>query len=176
MYVGPDGLIKLQAWARLKNCLWPYFFTLNGMSKNLDKVCNRDKSDKARSSLKLISSFPFIVSMIITRNVFDFTIDETTLRDNHPADSVSDYYKKAVTIPLLDHLNAELKSRFDTHIICSYKGVSVVPAQMAGMISKNSTLYAWKENFKICAKFCIRSRELQLWEKYWMNYKGCRPN
>ena len=54
-------------------------FTLNEMSQNLDKVCNRDTSDKVRSFLKLISSFPFIVSLVITRNIFDLTIDVTTL-------------------------------------------------------------------------------------------------
>ena len=74
-------------------------------------------------------------------------VTKQTLRDNHPADSVSDYYKKAVTIPLLDHLNSELKSRFDSQTICSYKGVSIVPAQMFGMLSKNNPLYDWKEHF-----------------------------
>ena len=80
-------------------------------------------------------------------------VTKQTLRDNHPVDSVSDYYKKAVTTPLLDHLNAELKSRFDNQTICSYKGVSIVPAQMVGMLSKNSHLYDWKENSKFLQNF-----------------------
>ena len=83
MCVEPDGLIELQAWTRYGH-VWrklfvATFFTLNEMSQNLDKVCNHDASDKTRSFLKLISSFPFIVSLVITRNVFDLTIDVTNL-------------------------------------------------------------------------------------------------
>ena len=39
-------------------------------------------------------------------------VTKQTSRENHPADSVSDYYKKAVTIPLLDQLNAELRCEY----------------------------------------------------------------
>ena len=62
--------------------------------------------------------------------------------------------------------------------------MSIVPAQMVGMLSKNSPLYDWKEHFKIFAKFyeddlpnpLALEAEMQLWEKYWLNYKGCRPD
>ena len=35
-------------------------------------------------------------------------------RQNIPSDNVSDYYKRNLTIPLLDHLNNELDNRFGT--------------------------------------------------------------
>ena len=35
-------------------------------------------------------------------------------RSNTPAESVSDYYKRTITIPLLDHLMCELDYRFDS--------------------------------------------------------------
>ena len=35
-------------------------------------------------------------------------------RSNTPAESVSDYYEKTITIPLLDHLMPELDYRFDS--------------------------------------------------------------
>ena len=34
-------------------------------------------------------------------------------RQNIPSDNVSDYYKRNLTIPILDHLNSELDTRFD---------------------------------------------------------------
>ena len=87
MYVKPDRLIELQAWTKFEELFVAIFFTLNEMSQNLDKVCNRDTSDKAHSFLKLISSFPF-VSLVITRNVFDLTIDVTTLLQSKTMDIV----------------------------------------------------------------------------------------
>jgi len=40
-------------------------------------------------------------------------------RDNHPSNSVSDYYRMTLTIPLLDTLEQELKSRFyDDSLAC----------------------------------------------------------
>ena len=35
--------------------------------------CNRDTQNKAPSQLKLVTSFEFIVALVITRNVFDLT-------------------------------------------------------------------------------------------------------
>ena len=35
-------------------------------------------------------------------------------RSNTPAEIVSDYYEKTITIPLLDHLMPELDYRFDS--------------------------------------------------------------
>ena len=55
---------------------------------------------------------------------------------------------------------------------------------MVGMLSKNSPLYYWKENFKKFSKFyeddlpnpLALEAEMQLWDKYWLNYKGFRPD
>ena len=40
-------------------------------------------------------------------------------RQNIPSDSISDYYKRNLTIPILDHLSNELDTRFDAN--CSQK-------------------------------------------------------
>ena len=223
----------------------PIYFTLDEMSLNLNKQCNRDTSDKACSFLKLISSFSFIVSLVITRHVFDLTIDVTTLlqakkidiigclqmiktlknvcsatrnnvnqhhsswyktalnlsakvgvaemmkrivgkqtlRDNPPADSVSDYYKKAIIIPLLGHLKNELDNRFHSETITSYKGLSVIPAQMLHMISKKNKYFEWKEQFRNFTNFyeddlpnpLSLGAEMELWENYWVKFQGSRP-
>ena len=38
-------------------------------------------------------------------------------RANPPADNISDYYKRILTIPMLDHLITELDMRFDKETI-----------------------------------------------------------
>ena len=49
------------------------------MSMNLEGKSNRDTSSKATSLLKLVTSFDFIVSLVITRCVFDLTLPVTQL-------------------------------------------------------------------------------------------------
>ena len=44
---------------------------------SLSKKCNPDTSSKAHYFLKLITSFHFIVSMVITRSDFDMTLPVT---------------------------------------------------------------------------------------------------
>lgn len=36
-------------------------------------------------------------------------------RDNVPATTSSEYFRRTITIPILDHLLTEMKARFDTH-------------------------------------------------------------
>ena len=48
------------------------------MNLNLEKCCNNDTSSRARSFLKLLD-FDFVTSLIITRHVFDMTLDVTVL-------------------------------------------------------------------------------------------------
>ena len=53
--------------------------TFEEMSINVDKKCNRETSAKASCFLKLITSFDFIAAMVITRCLFDCTLDVTKL-------------------------------------------------------------------------------------------------
>ena len=76
-----------------------------------------------------------------------------TCRDNHPSSSTIDYYKNALTIPVLDHVNNELKTRFNSETIISYKGLVVVPAQMFSLICKVGSLYSWKDEFRAFTSF-----------------------
>ena len=188
----------------------PLFFTLTEMSLNLEKQCNPDTSSKATSFLALISTFQFIVSLVITRNIFDLTLPVTqllqamsndimdgidliqalknlgiivrnqidfyhvkwyqealvlagkvdieeavprtvarqTTRDNHPFSTPSEYYKRVITIPVLDHLNSNLKKRFDINSVNAYYGLSIVPTKMISLLNKPGTL-SWLQKFKI---------------------------
>ena len=53
---------------------------LEKMSLNENnQVCNRDTSAKATSFLKMITCFDFIVTLVISRKVLDYTLDVTKL-------------------------------------------------------------------------------------------------
>ena len=51
-------------------------------------------------------------------------------RNNVPSDDISEYYKRAVTIPLLDHLIVELQSRFDASSVNSLNGLVIIPSKI----------------------------------------------
>ena len=69
---------------------------------------------------------------------------------NKPFDTISDYYKFTITIPLLDHLHYSLDTRFDFNSINVYKGLSIVPAKMQSLLSNGID---WKDEFMIAANF-----------------------
>ena len=102
-------------------------------------------------------------------------------RDNQPFSTTSDFDKKAVTNPLLDHLNTEINSRFNPIALNTYKGLCIVPAKMISLLSDGKV--NWKEKFKSFSLFYeddlpnpLRlNAELEIWEKYWVDFKGMRP-
>ena len=49
-------------------------------------------------------------------------------RANTPADTPSDNYRRTITIPLLDHMLTELKSRFGQHQQTAFLGLSILPS------------------------------------------------
>ena len=49
----------------------PIVFCLEEMSLNMGHVCNQDTSEKATSFYKLMASFDFLSSLVITRSVLD---------------------------------------------------------------------------------------------------------
>ena len=51
-------------------------------------------------------------------------------RDNIPAETPDKYYKRNISIPLLDHVLAELKFRFSSHQRSAMFGLCFVPASM----------------------------------------------
>ena len=222
----------------------PIFFTLTEMASNLEKQCNPKTSSDASSLLTLISSFKFIVALVIARNVFDLTLPVTqllqaksidivagielinsmknlgmtmrneidfyhdqwyqqavslagkvgieewmprtvgwqTTRNNHPASDVSEYYKRAITIPVIDHLNSALQARFDVNSVQVYNGLSIVPTKLISLANKDID---WKGNFKLFTDFYFDDfpnplaldAELELlWAKYWESHQGPCPN
>ena len=51
-------------------------------------------------------------------------------RNNVPATTPSEYYKRAIAIPMLDHLESNINSRFTELQSTAAKGMSIVPATL----------------------------------------------
>ena len=105
-------------------------------------------------------------------------------RSNAPAESVSDYYKITITIPRLDHLMCELDYGFDsskTEVI--FNGFVIVPAKSIAIVQQPEKGH-WKAKFSLFVNFIRddlpnalpRDNELDLWETYWISYKGSLPD
>ena len=94
------------------------------------------------------------------------------------SESVSDYLKKVVTIPLLDHLTDEIERRFDCGSISVYSGLVIIPSKMVSLVYKNVN---WREKVSLFADLFIDDfpcpkaleAELDLWESYWLESKDC---
>ena len=52
------------------------------------------------------------------------------IQRNVPATTPSEYYKRAISIPMLDHLESEINSRFTELQRTAAKGISIVPATL----------------------------------------------
>ena len=92
-------------------------------------------------------------------------------RKNIPSELISDYFKKVVTIPLLDHLTAETERRFDHVSTSVYSGLVIILSKMLSLVYKNVN---WREKFSLFADLfkddfpCPKAleAELDLWKTY----------
>ena len=105
-------------------------------------------------------------------------------RSNTPAESVSDYYKRTITIPLLDHLMCELDYRFDSSKTeAIFNGFVIVSAKLIAIVQQPEKGH-WEEKFSLFSNF-IRDdlpnalsldSELDRWEIYWIICKESLPD
>ena len=95
---------------------------------------------------------------------------------NVPSDSISEYWKRAVTTPFLDQLLGQIQS-------CSSEGNLDILDAMSGMPNKVVADPSWKENF---LRFLTRYKddlpdfdflecELRMWRLKWTNYTEPLP-
>ena len=78
------------------------------------------------------------------------TVGKQTTRANLPFKTISECYKRIITIPLIDQFNSFLQARFDIDSANLYKGLSIVPAKMLSLSSNGMN---WIELFKLVATF-----------------------
>ena len=100
-------------------------------------------------------------------------------RENHNADSIAEYYKISLAIPLIDIVLSELKRRFEGNQTFIFSGLYIIPYIMAS--SPN-----WRDHFKDFLKFykddfeitslSTVDGELQLWEQHEKNSKTALPD
>ena len=60
-------------------------------------------------------------------------------RSNVPAETPSEYFRRTISIPLLDHLLSEMKLCFSSHQQTALLGLSVVPSVMASLSTEEYT-------------------------------------
>lgn len=220
--------------------------TFDEMAINEGGKFNADTSSKAVSYRNTLERFYFIVAMVITRQIFDITMEVTKLlqsktndmfktvilidslkeqfqhmrgdvdtyhhrwfliaedlskkvnvlvtvprtakrqtqRPNYSFSDVSDYFKKAITIPLLDHVLSELNSRFD-HSLTAYHGLVIVPSRLLYLRSlQQEGLLSWQSQFETFSNFYCKDfaslsalkGELEVWERFWVNMQKNDPN
>lgn len=110
------------------------------------------------------------------------TCSRQTNRVNVPSESVSQYFKRAVTIPFTDYMNSSLNRRFQPDSQNSYYGLAVIPSNLIKLNSSSKLL--WKQHFLKFAKFYendfpnfdLIQSELVLWEKFWESYSDTLPD
>ena len=51
-------------------------------------------------------------------------------RNNIPSEPVSDYFKKVVTMAVLDYLTNQLNERYDSASVTAYSGLVIIPSKM----------------------------------------------
>ena len=91
-------------------------------------------------------------------------------RDNHPADSISDFYKKSLTIPLLDRITTEFTARFSKQHRIHGNGFFVVPSKMLVNKEWRKRVIAFAREYSDDLPNHVRiEQELDLWENYWRN-------
>ena len=105
-------------------------------------------------------------------------------RSNTHAESVSDYYKRTITIPLLEFLMCELDYRFDSSKTeAIFNGFVIVPVKLIAIVHQPEKGH-WKEKFSLFADF-VRDdlpntlsldSELDLWKTYWISYRKSLPD
>lgn len=104
-------------------------------------------------------------------------------RANHPASDISTFYKVFLSIPIIEHLQSQLNTRFTESNLISYTGLYIIPSKIVSML-KGEELKDWKECAKPFFKFYEEdlpnpkalSGELLLWERFWMDSKNVLPN
>ena len=93
-----------------------------------------------------------------------------THHSNMPADTPSKYYRRTISIPLLDHLLSEMKSRFAIHQQTALLGLSKVPSLLTSRPSEecsaNIQQLADLYESDLPSPECLES-ELHCWRLKW---------
>ena len=95
-----------------------------------------------------------------------------TLRANTPSDSPSEYSRRVISIPFLDHLSLQIKTRFSDQNVKLFNAFYALPQNLQDT--------CWKEKFSVFVSMfeCdlpeprYLAIELKSWESYWEMFHG----
>lgn len=91
-------------------------------------------------------------------------------RSNIPAQTPSEYYRRSISIPVLDHLLSELESRFTTHQVTALQGLYLVPSVLVSKsveeISSNICQLVEMYDIDLPHSSSLQS-ELHCWHMKW---------
>ncbi|CAI6351562.1 unnamed protein product [Macrosiphum euphorbiae] len=98
------------------------------------------------------------------------TAGRQTCRDNTPADSPEQYYKRTIFLPLLDHFILQLEDRFSKH----HRVMSTLQSLIPKYMTQNTT---YLNKLKECAlfykplipNFDTFDTEIKIWQTQWQN-------
>ena len=99
-------------------------------------------------------------------------------RDNTPSDNVSEYYRRTITIPVLNNMIEDLRRRFCPENLVFIGGFHCVPQIMNKYSSewKLKVLTFMKKYRDDMPNFDSCSAELDCWETFWKNFEGEAPD
>lgn len=90
-------------------------------------------------------------------------------RANTPADKVSDYYRRVVTIPMLDHVLNDLNERFGKENKSRVDAIYCIPSIMDKYSSwKKKSKGFVKDNADDLLSIGTASAEIDRWEHLWL--------
>ncbi|XP_065645741.1 52 kDa repressor of the inhibitor of the protein kinase-like [Hydra vulgaris] len=143
----------------------------------------QSKSNDIYDGLNLIQALKDVVSSLRNPKQSQELPFISKNKDNTPSESISDYFKFVITIPLLDHLSVELDTRFDDTTLKCYKALVLVPRKMISVVQCSRDT-SWKDSIISFSDFygtdlpnpLALSGELDLWEAFWLNFKGDIPS
>ena len=92
------------------------------------------------------------------------TCGQQTQRGNVPSESVEDYFKKTIAIPLLDHILTEMNGRFADLQIKASMGLQIIPALAEKATESNFDFF-----IDDLPSRSTLLQELHMWKLKWTN-------
>ena len=98
-------------------------------------------------------------------------------RNNVPATTPSEYYKRAISIPMLDHLESEINSRFTELQKTAAKGMSIAPATLCVATTAASVKELDKNIYRLVTNYMadleddrdLVKEEIHQWKIEWQD-------
>ena len=105
------------------------------------------------------------------------TTQKQTHRANTPADSVSQYYERVVTLPFLDHITSQIHTRFSKSNVISLDGFYAFPAKVVSHVDWKAKVVNFLNHYRddLPEPRYIET-ELGMWEEYWQQSVDSCPS